>query len=384
MLRLGPDLTFGDRARLRLTASLDHFRDQYLADQRAATALDAYQETRETAGELEAAATVRLGTQHVLATGVELRGEALQTDRISVDRAQRQRAGAWLQDAWDLPLARPLTLVGGLRADRDSLFGSALTPRAALRADPHPAVVLRASYGHGFRAPPFKDLYLQFANPSAGYVVVGNPALRPETSRSITAGATWEAVSGGRLSLRSQLFRNDLWDMIDAQLGRAAASGEPALYSYANIARARTQGLEAGFTARPLPLIGLLGDLTLLEARDLTGDLPLSGRAPTTLTAAARVGRPDHLWKLDLRASWRAAAPFLTTRGDTTVVETVPARTTLDLVGRWAPSRRLGLSAGVDNLLDAGEAQRDPLPPRWLWVAVDGRFSRPSAREARP
>jgi outer membrane receptor for ferrienterochelin and colicins len=373
-VRLGPELTFGDRARLRITGSFDHFRDQYLADQRGAEALDGYQETRETAGELETAATVRLGSQHVLATGLELRGEALQTDRISVAVAGRSRVGAWLQDAWDLPLDRPLTAVGGVRYDRDSLFGSAVSPRVALRHDPHPDVVLRASYGHGFRAPPFKDLYLQFANPSAGYTVVGNPELRPETSRSVTAGVSWTAVDQGRLELRSQAFRNDLWDMIDARLQRAAADGEPARYSYANVARAWTQGLEAGFTARPVPLLGLLGDLALLEARDATRDLPLSGRAPTTITAAARVGRPDHLWKLDVRGSWRAAAPLVVTEGEQTVVETTPARTVLDLVGRWSVLPGLSLSAGVDNLLDSGHPTRDPVPPRWIWGAVDGRF----------
>jgi outer membrane receptor for ferrienterochelin and colicins len=49
-------------------------------------------------------------------------------------------------------------------------------------------VRLRASYGEGFKAPEFKDLYYVFANRAAGYQVIGNADLHAETSRSLNAG----------------------------------------------------------------------------------------------------------------------------------------------------------------------------------------------------
>lgn len=376
-LRVGPDLLFGDRARLRITGSLDHIRDQYLADQRGATALDVYQQTQETAVEGEVAATVRLGEAHVVALGTELRGESLKADRISVDEAQRQRVGAWAQDAWDLPLVLPTTVVGGLRFDRDSLFGSAWSPRVAVRHEPHPRVVLRASYGHGFRAPPFKDLYLAFSNPSAGYEVAGNPSLRPEFSRTTTVSGGWAALSDGGLDLRLALFRNDLRDMIDARLETAAADGEPARYSYANVAEAWTQGAEVGASSRPLRWLRVLGDLTLMQTRDVLEDRPLSNRAPVLATGAASLGRAGGPASVDLRASWRARTSLYSIEGERTVEETSPARTTLDGVVRWSVTPGLRLSAGVDNILDSGDPELDPTPPRWLWLGVDGQLRRP-------
>jgi outer membrane receptor for ferrienterochelin and colicins len=64
--------------------------------------------------------------------------------------------------------------------DRDSVFGTAVSPRVALKVDPTEQLTVRASYGWGFRAPSFQELYLRFENPAVGYVVEGNPSLKPE------------------------------------------------------------------------------------------------------------------------------------------------------------------------------------------------------------
>ncbi|MBA2459792.1 MAG: TonB-dependent receptor [Gemmatimonadales bacterium] len=51
------------------------------------------------------------------------------------------------------------------------------------------ALSLRGAAGRGFRAPDFKELYLQFINDAAGYAVYGNRDLRPEHPTNLTAGA---------------------------------------------------------------------------------------------------------------------------------------------------------------------------------------------------
>lgn len=379
-VRVGPDLRFGDAGSLRATVSYDLFRDQYLADQRAATALDVYEETRDQAGEVDLGGVVAVGS-HALTVGTEARFEHIATDRISVPEADRTRLAVYAQDAWDVPVGRPTTVVAGVRFDRDSLFGSAWSPRVAVRHDPVDAVILRASWGRGFRAPPFKDLYLRFENLSSGYRVVGNPALRPELGDSYTASATWLAAPDGRLELRAAVFFNDLRDLIQATLLEPAAAGEPARYSYENVAEAWTRGVEAGLVTRPLDWWGLKADVMLLESRDLDEGRPLQGRAPVTLTGTSSLGYPRGALRCDVRARWRSEAPFFVQEGDTVRERISPSRTVLDGTVQWWPLPALGLSAGVDNLLDSGDPELSPVPPRWVWVALDGRFSRAPSRD---
>ena len=97
------------------------------------------------------------------------------------------------------------------RMDHYSDFGEAWTPKVGIKYRPTDELVLRASYGQGFRAPSLQELYLgkstsfeEFVDdqdplsPYAGipheYRVVnaGNPKLSPETSDNFSAGIVYE------------------------------------------------------------------------------------------------------------------------------------------------------------------------------------------------
>lgn len=58
---------------------------------------------------------------------------------------------------------------------------------------------------------------------------------------------------------------------------------------------------------------------------------------------------------------------------DATVTE-APAYVELDARAQQALSKRFAVFAGVDNILDAGDADRLPLTPRLFYAGVDGRF----------
>ncbi len=113
----------------------------------------------------------------------------------------------------DIQLFRGATLTVGGRYQTHSLFGGYFVPKAGLvvRATEH--LVLRASYGHGFRAPDLGQLYYRFANPASFYQVIGNPTLEPETSRSYNAGAVY---TRSRFRLGLSLYRNDVRDLVES------------------------------------------------------------------------------------------------------------------------------------------------------------------------
>lgn len=84
-----------------------------------------------------------------------------------VSKAWRQ--GVYLQDEWTLSPAWATTL--GVRVDRNSITGTALSPRAALIWKPAATTTLKALYGRAHRAPnaferDYQDGYSQIANPS--------------------------------------------------------------------------------------------------------------------------------------------------------------------------------------------------------------------------
>ena len=106
-----------------------------------------------------------------------------------------------------LPFAPWLEIAGALRyADYGSGVGDTLNPKLTLLAVPSPAFSLRASAGTSFRAPSTfqtQGVQTNFVNITdydgsttfAGRRTVGDPALKPETSRAVNVGATWQPLT---------------------------------------------------------------------------------------------------------------------------------------------------------------------------------------------
>ena len=103
-----------------------------------------------------------------------------------------------------------VSLTGGVRIDDHDRFGSHWTFGANGSVDLGAGWRLRASYGEGFKAPTLYQLY--------GYG--GNPALKPEQSRSFDA-AVERGSRNDALHLAATLFRRDSRELISYQIGRA-------------------------------------------------------------------------------------------------------------------------------------------------------------------
>ena len=254
------------------------------------------------------------------------------------------------------------SVVPGARLTWNEQWGSRLTPRVAMRWRPAAPITLRLSAGRGFRAPDFKELYLDFLNDGAGYAVSGNPDLRPESSDNVTAGAEW---SGGRLYARTQLYWNRLHDFIDTR--PVASSDAVQHYEYANVEQARTAGADVEL-GTVLGRVRAEAAYSYLEAEDRATGLALPGRA--THSARVTVGGPLVAGvRGALTALYTGAAP-LAHDADGRVTSERAAFPRADLrLARTLP-RGLELVVGVDNLLDAQPARWDGAVERRLYTAL--------------
>lgn len=163
---------------------------------------------------------------------------------------------------------KPLTLIAGFRYDDNKLYASAFSPKVAAQYKVSDKLRFQASYGKGFKAPDFRQLYLNFTNTAAGgYSVYGTleaqrvidiqqqsglikelsadyyklQTLRPEFSNGFNAGVTYLPIP--TLQWQLNFFRNDITDLIESRQV-ATRFDNSQIFSYINVKNAYTQGLE--------------------------------------------------------------------------------------------------------------------------------------------
>jgi len=86
---------------------------------------------------------------------------------------------------FDWNVTQRLNVVGSIRYDYFSASAmKAFTERLAV-VYKLPWVTLRANYASGFRAPTLKEMYMHYDMGNMGYMLIGNPDLKPEKSNNI-------------------------------------------------------------------------------------------------------------------------------------------------------------------------------------------------------
>ena len=367
----------GPRSKTQFHASGSLYRDQYALDQRGASDLDQYEDSRETLAQLDAQRDQVWGTQ-VLTIGAEIARASLVSPRLSED-GLRDRGAVYAQDEWRA--TDDLTLVPSGRVDVDSWFGTHATPRLATRWDASDALALRAGAGWGFRAPTFEEMFLSFSNPSAGYQVAGNPDLEPETSVGATAGAEWAAST--RLQLRLDGFYTELHDLVTIELVDDATTSTPAEYSYVNVASAWTAGGATDLRVRLGEALHADLGYSYTATRDRDLERPLDGRAPHRGTFGITARWAKALAEATLRGEVVGPTTFFVDEdGDGAEDEVVAdpyvnAKVRVEkailprIIGPEADGTvGLRVFAGVDNVLDAGDSLYVHLDPRLFYGGV--------------
>ena len=188
------------------------------------------------------------GQDHFLQTGYEFRNEKMDRSGIEIpetgaSEAKRDIQVLWLSNEWNLSDRFKMTL--GFRYDDYSDFGNEFSPKFSAIYSANKQNRLRASYGHGFLAPRFGQLYYPEVN--FGFaILVGNPNLVPETSDSYSVGYSF---SSNRVQTSLDLFSTEIENGIGFDF-----SGNP--WTYKNFDRYKSEGfnfelavnLDHGFT----------------------------------------------------------------------------------------------------------------------------------------
>ncbi len=375
-LTLSTDSLLSGPTRIKSSLHFAFFRDQFLYDQQGSDAFDLYEETFDWLLQANLQMDRAFGTQHILTLGLEGLYENLRADRIKDSFAHRGRGAVYAQYEW-LPLvdAPRLSVVPGVRFELDSQFGYAINPKLAVRFDPLPGLILRASYGRAFRAPSFKELFLTFENNSVGYVVEGNPALAPEFANGFQLGAEWQAVPWLWFSLQG--FYNLIDNLIIEQVITDPAKPGTFRVQYANIASATTRGLEAVVRLTPHRLFSFEVGYNLTDTIDHPNNRPLALRALHRAHTQITLQDPWIHLKLTVRGIFEGERfAFLDTNGDQKD-DTLRIDPYVLLHARLSRSffdRRLEVFAAAQNILGSGNHQWLPIRPRTFFLGVRGQY----------
>jgi iron complex outermembrane receptor protein len=314
------------------------------------------------------------------------------------------------------PLTPTLEANIAVRYDHYSDFGSTTNPKLTLRWQPTRDLVLRGSYGSGFRAPTLSDVFqpdllgfvgdfddplrcpvTQSEDDCAAFYTArsgGNPQLKPETSRQLNLGLVLEPLPG--LSASVDYYRIQIDDVITkvpdfaifADYDRWAPThifrkppdaqypGLPGPIDYVfmkniNGGSMLTSGIDIDLRYRS-PVSGLgqfwlaLTGTYVLEYKVSEFEPVVSGPGTGDLGA---ISRWRHYLTLDwMKGPWGATLaqtfqlghtePDLLTCGDVGTISTctgtrhVGSSSVWDLQGRYTGFPNLRLSLGVRNLFD--------------------------------
>jgi vitamin B12 transporter len=219
---------------------------------------------------LDWTASRQLGANSALDLGLNLAREYGYSYEAFSGGFSKDRRNAGLFASWRGRFGRQ-SWEASLRHDENSQFHGATTGNLAWGFQPAEHWRLRASFGQGFRAPSFNELYY----PGFFGYFAGNPALDPERSQTLEAGFDWVPAARTRLGL--SLFRTRVDQLI-------AFDGP--LFQAINIDRAAIDGAELDFHTG-IGRLDLRGNASWLDARDADSGTPLLRRAPRKAALSA-------------------------------------------------------------------------------------------------
>lgn len=281
--------------------------------------------------------------------------------------AGRQNIEFFAQD--DIFLNEYWELLPGFRYQDDSDFGDYLAPRLNLMMTPEwwPKLEtrLRLGIGRGYRVPNLKERYFLFDHSALGYMVLGNPALIPETSDSLQAGIDLTHQNGFRAEL--SLFQNTIEDLIDTHRNaEKSATAGLSIFEYVNVAKARTRGADLILDYRFNDIFSANIGYSYLDAIDRSTGKQLTRRPKNQI----KLGLDWQLTRWNSEISLRGryqSEEFID--GDNAIVS--PEWVSLDL--KFNQPLRDGLTCfvGLDNLTDE---HRDPARAGEDFRPEKGRF----------
>lgn len=260
--------------------------------------------------------------RHTVTGGAEAYRESVDT---SEDFAVKARSLAAVFGQYSVE-SGPLTIDTGLRYDHNGQFGGVTTYNIGASWEIVPDLVARASYGTGFRAPTFNDLY---------YPGYSNPDLKPEKSRTYELGLNWRPTADTTVDVA--FYQTWLTDAI---------ASNPPTYLPFNVGRAKVTGVEAAVSHQFSDAWS--GKISFDYRRPINEDNGLYIPYRDRFKAAAEIDFKASE-KLSLNGKVLYGAARYADAANTTKL---PAYVTVDLVADYAFDERSSLKFSVENLFD--------------------------------
>lgn len=261
-------------------------------------------------------------TSHTVTGGVEAYREEV---NATVTYAETSRDAAAVFGQYSLEYDA-LRFDGGVRYDYNEQFGDVATYNLGASYEILPDLVLRSSFGTGFRAPTFNELY---------YPGYANPDLQPEKSRSYEIGLNWQASA--KTSLDMAFYQTWLRDAI--------MSTAPTYLPY-NVAHAQITGFEAVLAHRFNEMWGVKGSFDLKRPIDEDTDNDLAYRERVKATAEVNY-KP--LEKLDLTARLLYGGSRFTSAANTIKLDPY---VTADFIALYHIDKQSQLKVSVENIFN--------------------------------
>lgn len=261
-------------------------------------------------------------------------------------KVSRDRHEFYLQN--DIKLRPNLDTVLGWRFQNDDDFGShnafKLSTKYRLLEENDWLADFRFSFGQGYRVPNLKERFYSFDHSHLGYIVIGNPNLKPESSDSYQLG--FNLIQQEKWNAEINVFLNEVQDLIQTDYDNATTVNGITQYSYSNVARAETKGIETSAQWFISPKFTLTGAYTYTEANDQISKRELTRRPKHIARLGADYAVNDQL-DLTLRTRYQSSE-----YGDSANQYSSPDWFALDGQVDYQFSPYLSVFAGIDNLFN--------------------------------
>ena len=205
-------------------------------------------------------------------------------------KTEPKHASEFIYFQYDWYLNNKLNIVTGSRYDHHNQYNSQISPKLSFKYNLTNNLNIKASVGYGYKAPDFRQLYLDFSNSSSGYLVLGynvlentikqlqendqllflndinfNNNLNAENSVSYNIGLQY--FINPNLPIEVNLFRNNIKDLIDTQIVGRKKNGQT-IFSYYNVNKSYTEGFEISSSWNPTKKLKINIGYQLLYAKD--------------------------------------------------------------------------------------------------------------------
>ena len=292
--------------------------------------------------------------------GYNFEYEDIKSQRIDADSRSSNLHSVFFQDEYKA--CRFFTLLAGGRFDSHSIYGSQFSPKVSMMLSPTRMSRVRFSYGHGFRAPSFKELYLDLYVSDVNLRVLGNPHLKPENSRALNLD--YELWNNHNYHLRLNFFYNRISDLISDI--RVESTNNDLRYTYANFDEAYTWGGEWDMKYFPSDWLEVTLGYAYLDSWEKSTKAPLSGKIKHHAHGSFLFSLPFDT-KLSLRANYygtRSDRLIDDASGEVSEEIFVPDYSLLHMnIGTKLPWH-LRANAGIKNLTNYINKTWGPMPGR--------------------